>query len=85
MDTLVLIAFFVLILNIPFGYWRAGTRKFSRDWYLAIHIPVPIVLLFRLFFNLGWGWESYAVLVTAYFAGQLTGKIIRNYRTPGSN
>ena len=67
----------IYILNIPFGYWRAGTRRFSRDWYLAIHIPVPFILFLRIYYDLGWGWQSYAMLVTAFFLGQLTGKLIR--------
>jgi hypothetical protein len=70
-------AFFVFLLNIPFGYWRGGTRKFSRDWYLAIHIPVPVIVLMRIYFDLGWSWESYIYLVTAFFLGQFTGKLIR--------
>jgi hypothetical protein len=73
-------ALFVFILNIPFGYWRGGTRKFSRDWYLAIHIPVPVIVGMRIYFDLGWSWESYIYLITAFFLGQLTGKLIRKYQ-----
>jgi hypothetical protein len=80
MTGLIVFALFVFILNIPFGYWRGGTRKFSRDWYLAIHIPVPVIVLMRIYFDLGWGWESYVYLVTAFFLGQLTGKLIRKFR-----
>lgn len=68
---------FAFILNIPFGYWRGGTRKFSRDWYLAIHIPVPVIVVMRIYFDLGWSWESYIYLITAFILGQLTGKLIR--------
>jgi len=71
------LAIIIYLLNIPFGYWRAGTRRFSRDWYLAIHIPVPVVIVMRIYLDLGWGWQSYAVLITAFFLGQFTGKFIR--------
>ncbi|HSQ09327.1 MAG TPA: hypothetical protein VLN25_01745, partial [Burkholderiaceae bacterium] len=32
-------------------YWRAGLRKFSPAWFVAIHAPVPLV--FGLRFALG--------------------------------
>ena len=95
MDQILLPGILVYILNIPFGFWRAGTRKFSRNWYLAIPLPVPVVILLRVWYDLGWGWYSYAILVTAFFSGQLTGKLIRGKRntksgsnkdlTPGDN
>jgi hypothetical protein len=83
MDLMFIFTLIIYILNIPFGYWRAGTRRFSRDWYLAIHIPVPVIVLLRIYYDLGWGWQSYAMLVTAFFLGQLTGKIFRYSKTRG--
>ena len=38
-------AFVILLLNLPFGYWRAGVARFSRGWFLAVHVPVPFVIL----------------------------------------
>lgn len=29
------------LVNVPFGYWRAGVRKFSPAWFVAIHAAVP--------------------------------------------
>ena len=45
---LYLIALAVFLLNVPFGYIRAGQRKFSWKWILAIHAPVPGVVALRL-------------------------------------
>jgi len=45
---------FVLVLNIPFGYWRANVKRFSLGWVFAIHIPVPFIIVFRIFTELGW-------------------------------
>jgi hypothetical protein len=39
MDNLT-IASIVFILVFPFGFWRAKSRFKSKDWMLAIHIPV---------------------------------------------
>jgi hypothetical protein len=83
MDGFTGLALLIFFLNIPFGYWRAGTRRFSRNWYLAIHIPVPVIVVMRIYFDLGWSWESYIYLITAFFLGQLTGKLIRKFIQKG--
>jgi len=68
----------VLFLNVPFGYWRASVRKFSYQWYLSIHIPVPIVIAFRILAGIGWHIVTFPVLIGAFFFGQfLGGKLYR--------
>jgi len=63
----------VLALNIPFGYWRATTRKFSWQWILAVHLPVPAVIAMRILSGLGWQLISFPVLIGAFFLGQFSG------------
>ena len=63
----------VLALNIPFGYWRATTRKFSWQWILAVHLPVPAVIAMRILSGLGWQLTSFPVLIGAFFLGQFSG------------
>jgi hypothetical protein len=46
-------AFAVVLLNLPFGYWRAGSARFSRAWFFAVHAPVPFVIAIRLLAHLG--------------------------------
>jgi hypothetical protein len=67
----------VLVLNLPFGYWRAGTEKFSRAWFLAVHTPVPVVIAIRVLAHLGWHFITFPVLVGAFFVGQLAGGVLR--------
>ncbi len=67
----------VLALNLPFGYWRASVPKFSRAWFFAVHLPVPAVVALRLCFRLGWHPLTFAVLVVAFFTGQLVGGALR--------
>jgi hypothetical protein len=43
---LVLFAF-TLLLNLPFGYVRAKTRKYSFRWFLYIHVPIPLIFIAR--------------------------------------
>lgn len=39
---------FTLLLNLPFGYLRGRSRKYSIKWVLYIHLPVPFVFLARV-------------------------------------
>ncbi len=73
MTNLLVIALIVFILNLPFGYWRAGVNKFSLSWFLAIHVPVPVVIALRFIAGLGWNLTNVPVLVCAFFAGQFLG------------
>jgi len=70
---LTVIALLVFILNIPFGYWRANVRKFSTQWFLAIHIPVPFIVAMRIFSGIGFSWYTYVFLVGGFFLGQRAG------------
>jgi hypothetical protein len=74
------VAVIVFVLNLPFGYWRANVRKFSLQWFLAIHTPVPLIVAFRILAGLGWQFITFSVLVGAFFAGQyLGGKLHLRY------
>ncbi len=74
---LIFAAIATFILNLPFGYFRAGYKKFSLKWFAAIHLPIPFIVLFRYLFELGFELYTYPIMIAAFFTGQLTGKIIR--------
>lgn len=63
----------VFILNVPFGYWRARARRFSTQWLLAIHLPVPFVISFRYLLGIGWQLSTFPLFIGAFFAGQFAG------------
>ncbi|HID43526.1 MAG TPA: hypothetical protein EYP30_07120 [Archaeoglobaceae archaeon] len=67
------VAIIVFLLNLPFGYWRANTKKFSREWFLSIHVPIPFVVAIRILSGLGWRLVTFPVLVGAFFTGQFLG------------
>ncbi|RKZ66187.1 MAG: hypothetical protein DRQ44_07075 [Gammaproteobacteria bacterium] len=73
---LILLSLIILVVNIPFGYWRARVDRFSWRWFLAIHIPVLIVIALRLVSHLGFAWYTYVVFVTAFFFGQKIGGLL---------
>ena len=78
----------VLLLNLPFGFWRASVRKFSFPWIVAVHAPVPCVIALRLLSGLGWRLQTFPVMVGAFFAGQYLGGKLRGWwirrRSPGA-
>lgn len=74
---LIIATLVIFILNIPFGYWRANVKKFSFQWYLAIHIPVPIIIALRIVVSIGFAWYTYLFFVGAFFLGQALGSFLQ--------
>ncbi len=68
-----IVCILVLLLNLPFGYWREGVKKFSLQWALSIHIPVPLVIGLRFAFGLGFQFYTYPFMIGAFFSGQWLG------------
>lgn len=71
------VAALVLIENLPFGFWRAGLKKFSPRWFVAVHAPVPIAIGLRLLVGVGWRLSTLPLFVGSFFAGQLVGGRLR--------
>ena len=63
----------VFILNLPFGYWKASVGRFSLQWFLSIHLPIPLIVALRLTSGLGWQLYTYPILVGAFFIGHFIG------------
>jgi hypothetical protein len=75
---LLAVACATLVLNLPFGFWRAGVRKFSLPWFLAVHAPVPLIVGLRLLAGVGWHFSTFPVMVLAFFGGQVLGGRMRS-------
>ena len=65
-----------VIINLPFGYIRGGFRKLSFWWFVAIHAPVPLVILIRKFHDLELSWILAPFLLGSFFIGQFWGRKI---------
>ncbi len=76
-QNLIIVIILVFILNLPFGYWREGVKKFSIYWILAVHLPIPVVVFLRLYFELGFQWWTYPFIIAAFFGGQWVGGYFR--------
>jgi hypothetical protein len=70
----------ILLLNLPLGYYRAGVRKFSVPWFVAVHAGVPFVIGVRLLSGVGWRLITFPMFIGAYAAGQLLGGRIQTRR-----
>lgn len=78
-----LVAGGTFLVNLPFGYWRGGARKFTAKWLTAIHAPVPLVVTMRLAAGVRWQLVNLPVLLVAYFLGQLVGSRARTWVRAG--
>ena len=74
---LAIVSFAVAFVNMPFGYWRASVRKFSLQWFLAVHIPVPVIIVLRIFGGIGFAFYTYIFMISAFFIGQQIGAYSR--------
>jgi hypothetical protein len=65
------IAFLTVVINLPFGYFRQKTKKFSFKWFLCIHLPIPLIFLARVSSHLSY--KFIPVFVAAAVTGQILG------------
>ena len=72
-------------INLPCGYWRAGVRKFSPQWFVAVHAAVPMVIALRFALGLPFRWTMLPFFVAAYFGGQFAGSWLRLRRATQPN
>ncbi len=80
MNQVLLAALGTFVVNLPFGWMRESTRKFSVGWFLAVHAPVPMVMLIRRAAGVSLGWRTLPALLLSYFLGQAVGARVRRRR-----
>jgi len=74
-EKLLIVALITLALNIPFGWLRHKTEKFSKKWFLYIHLPIPFIVLCRIL--MGISIKFAPALIATAVAGQFTGSSLR--------
>lgn len=70
------------IINLPFGFYRAGVGRFSWQWFAAVHLPVPLVIVMRLVSGVGWSFVP--LLIATAIAGQFLGGVLRSQLAGGA-
>ena len=64
-----------LIMNVPLGYLRQGTRRLSFMWFLYIHLSIPFIILIRLGLEISYWFIPFSV--GSAVAGQILGARLR--------
>ncbi|PTD93709.1 hypothetical protein C9439_06585 [archaeon SCG-AAA382B04] len=72
--TLIIALLITFLINLPFGYFRYKYKRFGLKWFLAIHLPVPIVAYLRIYSDTPLIWLPVFFLI--FFLGQYTGSKI---------
>lgn len=67
---------FALFSNIPLGYLRMGSPKYSVRWFIYIHLSVPFIIGLRVANNISWQMIPFSIALAV--AGQMIGS--RLYR-----
>lgn len=62
---------FTLVINIPFGYFRKKSKKYSFKWFLYIHLPIPLIIAARILSHIEF--KFVPIFVIAAVIGQLLG------------
>lgn len=71
-----------LLVNIPLGFFRGKTKKFSPAWFFWVHASIPFIIFLRYKFEL----ENWIIPVNIALAvgGQIVGKLIYVKRAKSS-
>lgn len=66
-----LVSLICFVVNIPLGIWRERTRKFSWQWFVAIHASIPFIIALRIGLHLHP--IAIPINIAAAVAGQFVG------------
>jgi hypothetical protein len=78
MNTILILIGLIIVafaINIPLGYLRQGTDKFSFAWYFYIHISIPLIIYLRI--KAGFSWKFIPLTLAGAVAGQIIGGRLR--------
>jgi hypothetical protein len=76
---IILVIIFIFLINIPFGIWRENTRRFSINWFLSVHLPVPFIFLIRKNAGINLNPFLFVTFILSFFLGQFTGTRISKF------
>jgi len=65
---------FAILSNIPLGYIRQGTQKYSVRWFVYIHLSVPFIIGLRIANNISWQIIPFSIALAV--VGQMIGSRI---------
>lgn len=75
--SLLLLLAFAFVVNLPLGYLREGSSKFSVRWFVYIHLSIPFLIALRI--SYGFGWEVVPYSIACAVLGQIFGGRVRRW------
>lgn len=75
---LVMLLMIAVSVNLPLGYLREASRKYSLRWVVFIHASIPLLVIMRQFYGFSWHWIP--VTLGCAVLGQVLGGWIRRRR-----
>ena len=67
-----------LLGNVPLGYLREASRKFSVRWFVFVHLSIPFIIFMRL--HDGFGWSVVPFTLACAVLGQIVGGRLQRRR-----
>ncbi|PLX88147.1 MAG: hypothetical protein C0619_13345 [Desulfuromonas sp.] len=77
---LIILLVFAFSVNLPLGYLRETSQKFSLRWFLLIHVSIPFIIALRVI--QGFDWHFLPLTLGCAVAGQVLGGKLRRRKTP---
>jgi hypothetical protein len=67
-----------MLINLPLGYLREGTRKLSLAWFVYVHLSVPVIAYLRITNHV----SAWAIppFVACALLGQMAGGRLRRHK-----
>lgn len=75
---LVSLLLFAFFSNIPLGFFRMGSPKYSVRWFVYIHLSVPFIIGLRIANNISWQIIPFSIALAV--AGQMIGSLLYRRR-----
>jgi len=67
---ILLVSLLCFLVNIPLGIWREHTRKFSWQWFVAIHASIPFIIALRI------GLQLHPIAIPVNIAAAVLGQLV---------
>jgi hypothetical protein len=68
---------FAFVINLPLGYLRQGSPRYSWRWFLYIHLSIPLLIFLRL--SLDFNWTIIPLTIGCAVGGQWLGGRIQRH------